>query len=70
MPIRKIIMHMIDKKPDGSPAVLHTASEPLAESEVNEELLWRLSESYNAKQGKALGPVPRGVRRVPGAGLA
>jgi nucleoid-associated protein len=55
MPIRKIIMHLIDKKPDGSPAVLHTGTELHPESQANESLLWNLNESYNAKQGKAWG---------------
>lgn len=55
MPIHKIIMHMIDKKPNGSPAVLYAASELLPESQANEDLLRRLNESYNATQGKAWG---------------
>lgn len=32
MPIRHAVMHFIDKKPDGSPAVLHLASNPLPDS--------------------------------------
>ncbi len=55
MPIRHIIIHYIDKKPDGSPAVLHERSAELAQSKHLEDLLADLNESYNAKQGKAWG---------------
>ncbi|WOE77515.1 nucleoid-associated protein YejK [Pseudomonas protegens] len=55
MPVLHSIIHKIDKKPDGSPAVLHYAGAELAESEVRDDLVSQLNESYNAKQGKAWG---------------
>ncbi len=55
MPIRHSIVHLIDKKPDGNPAVLHARENELAASEAMENLLADLNESYNAKQGKAWG---------------
>ncbi len=55
MPIRHCIVHLIDKKPDGSPAVLHARDTELAASQAMENLLADLNESYNAKQGKAWG---------------
>jgi len=55
MPIRHCTVHLIDKKPDGSPAVLHARDSELAESAAIENMLADLNESYNAKQGKAWG---------------
>ncbi|MCO7569403.1 nucleoid-associated protein YejK [Pseudomonas chlororaphis] len=55
MPVLHSIIHKIDKKPDGSPAVLHYAGSELAESEVRNDLMHQFNESYNAKQGKAWG---------------
>ena len=55
MPIRHSIIHQIDKKPDGTPAVLHVSSTELAESQVTENLLHDLNVAYNAKTGKAWG---------------
>ncbi|MCF4988759.1 nucleoid-associated protein YejK [Pseudomonas gessardii] len=55
MPIRHCIVHLIDKKPDGTPAVLHTRDSELSESTAIENMLADLNESYNAKQGKAWG---------------
>lgn len=55
MPVLHSIIHKIDKKPDGSPAVLHYAGAELAESEVRDDLMQQFNESYNAKQGKAWG---------------
>ena len=55
MPIRHCIVHLIDKKPDGSPAVLHARDCELAASDAIENLLADLNDSYNAKQGKAWG---------------
>jgi len=55
MPIRHSIIHQIDKKPDGSPALLQTSESELPESQDRENLLTDLNESYNAKQGKAWG---------------
>ena len=34
MPIRHCIVHLIDKKPDGSPAVLHARDSELAASDA------------------------------------
>jgi nucleoid-associated protein len=55
MPIRHCIVHLIEKKPDGTPAVLHARDSALGESQAMENLLADLNESYNAKQGKAWG---------------
>lgn len=55
MPIRHCIVHLIDKKPDGTPAVLHARDSELAESAAIENMLADLNDSYNAKQGKAWG---------------
>ncbi|WP_407315155.1 nucleoid-associated protein YejK [Pseudomonas sp. nanlin1] len=55
MPIRHCIVHLIDKKPDGTPAVLHARDSELSESTAIENLLGDLNDSYNAKQGKAWG---------------
>ena len=55
MPIRHCIVHLIEKKPDGTPAVLHARETELGNSAAMENLLADLNESYNAKQGKAWG---------------
>lgn len=55
MPIRNAAVHYIDKKPDGSPAVLHKAQDALAVTDAVENLLADLNDAYNAKQGKAWG---------------
>lgn len=55
MPVLHSIIHKIDKKPDGSTAVLHYAGTELAESEIRDDLMHQLNESYNVKQGKAWG---------------
>lgn len=55
MPIRHSIIHQIDKKPDGTPAVLHVSGIELAESQATENLLHDLNVAYNAKTGKAWG---------------
>jgi len=55
MPIRHCIVHLIDKKPDASPAVLHARDTELGASDAIENLLADLNDSYNAKQGKAWG---------------
>jgi len=55
MPIRHSIIHQIDKKPDGSPAVLHVSGTELDESQATENLLHDLNVAYNAKTGKAWG---------------
>jgi len=55
MPIRHSIIHQIDKKPDGTPAVLHVSGTELTKSQVTENLLQDLNVAYNAKTGKAWG---------------
>ena len=55
MSIRHSIIHQIDKKPDGTPAVLHVSGTELVESQATENLLHDLNVSYNAKTGKAWG---------------
>ena len=55
MPIHHSVIHHIDKKPDGTPAVLHHASIELPAGELIENVLADLNENYNAKQGKAWG---------------
>ncbi|MGH8382593.1 nucleoid-associated protein YejK [Pseudomonas sp.] len=55
MPIRHAVIHQIDKKPDGSPAVLHLASENLPETQAIENLVHDVNDTYNAKTGKAWG---------------
>jgi len=67
MPIRHCIVHLIDKKPDGTPAVLHARDTELAESAAIENMLADLNESYNAKQGKAWACSIRSPARSPSA---
>ena len=55
MPVRHSVIHKIDKKPDGSPAVLHLSSTELLESQATENLLNDLNVAYNAKTGKGWG---------------
>lgn len=55
MPILHSIVHLIDKKPDGSAAVLHSNHQELQASSAIENLLLDLNESYNAKPNKAWG---------------
>ena len=55
MPARHMQIHLIDKKPDGSPAALHQSESELPHSESTENLLADLNEAYNAKQGKVWG---------------
>ena len=55
MPIRHGIIHQIDKKPDGTPGVLHVSGTELAESQATENLLHDLNVAYNAKSSKAWG---------------
>lgn len=55
MPVRHSAIHKIDKKPDGSPAVLHLASAEQVESQARDDLMQQFNESYNATTGKAWG---------------
>ena len=45
MPVRHMTLHLIDKKPDGTPAVLHVRDSVLPESQTTENLMWNLNES-------------------------
>jgi len=55
MPVLHSIIHKIDKKPDGTPAILHYGNAELIESQTRDDLMSQLNESYNAKTGKAWG---------------
>jgi nucleoid-associated protein len=55
MPARHCIIHKIDKKPDGTPAVLHLAGADIAESQARDDLLSQFNETYNATSGKVWG---------------
>ena len=55
MPVLHSIIHKIDKKPDGSPAVLHRSEIELPESGARDDLMQQLNTAYNAKTGKAWG---------------
>ena len=39
MPVLHSIIHKIDKKPDGNPAILHYSGAELAESQARNELI-------------------------------
>ncbi|WP_030130823.1 nucleoid-associated protein YejK [Pseudomonas sp. QTF5] len=53
MPVLHSVIHKIDKKPDGSPAVLFLGGAEQVESQVRDDLVQQLNESYNATTGKA-----------------
>lgn len=55
MPIYHSIVHLIDKKPDGTPSTLSLSENELHPSTALENLLTDLNESYNAKPNKAWG---------------
>jgi len=55
MPVLHSVIHKIDKKPDGNPAILHRSAGELVESQARDELMQQLNESYNAKPGKGWG---------------
>lgn len=55
MPLRHAILHQIDKKPDGSQAVLHLRHSELDESALLEDMLSDLNNAYNAKAKKGWG---------------
>lgn len=55
MPIRHSVIHKIDKKPDGTPAVLHLARSEQVESQARDDLMQQFNENYNATAGKAWG---------------
>ena len=55
MPVRNAVIHQIDKKPDGSPAVLHLAAQSLPDTQAIENLVFDVNGAYNAKTGKGWG---------------
>ncbi|CAI8819138.1 nucleoid-associated protein YejK [Pseudomonas chlororaphis] len=55
MPVLHSVIHKIDKKPDGLPAVLYLSSEEQVESAARDDLMSQLNESYNAATGKGWG---------------
>ncbi|MCP2052489.1 UNVERIFIED_ORG: nucleoid-associated protein [Pseudomonas fluorescens] len=55
MPILHSVIHKIDKKPDGSPAVLHLAGAEQIDSGARNDLMSQLNENYNVTTGKAWG---------------
>lgn len=55
MPLKHAIIHHIDKKPDGTPAVLTLSQAELHESGAIENLLGDLNNAYNSKAGKGWG---------------
>ena len=55
MPVRHSVIHKIDKKPDGTPAVLFLGASEQVESQARDDLMSQLNESYNATAGKGWG---------------
>lgn len=55
MPVLHSVIHKIDKKPDGSPAVLFLGAAEQVESQARDNLVQQFNESYNATTGKAWG---------------
>ena len=55
MPVLHSVIHKIDKKPDGSPAVLFLGAAEQVGSQVRDDLVQQLNANYNATTGKAWG---------------
>jgi nucleoid-associated protein len=55
MPVLHSVIHKIDKKPDGSPAVLFLGGAEQVESLARDDLMNQFNESYNANAGKGWG---------------
>jgi nucleoid-associated protein len=55
MPVLHSAIHKIDKKPDGTPAVLHLGRSEQVESQTRDDLMSQFNESYNGTTGKAWG---------------
>ncbi|WLH26673.1 hypothetical protein PSH76_12905 [Pseudomonas sp. FP215] len=49
MPVRHSVIHKIDKKPDGSPAVLFLGASEQIESQARDDLMSQLNESYDKR---------------------
>jgi len=55
MPVLHSVIHKIDKKPDGNPAVLFLGGAEQVESQARDDLMSQFNESYNATAGKGWG---------------
>jgi len=51
MPVLHSVIHRIDKKPDGSPAVLFLGGAEQVENQARDDLMNQFNESYNANAG-------------------
>lgn len=55
MPVKNAIVHLIDKKPDGLPAILHLANTALPAGDTLDNLSFDLAGAYNGKANKGWG---------------
>ncbi|WP_313043078.1 nucleoid-associated protein YejK [Pseudomonas sp.] len=55
MPVLHSTIHKIDKKPDGTPAVLFLSGAEQVESQARDDLMQQFNESYNSTAGKGWG---------------
>lgn len=55
MPVLHSAIHKIDKKPDGTPAVLFLGGAEQVESQARDDLMHQFNESYNSTAGKGWG---------------
>jgi len=55
MPVLHSTIHKIDKKPDGTPAVLFLSGAEQVESQARNDLMQQFNESYNSTAGKGWG---------------
>ncbi|MBJ2265143.1 nucleoid-associated protein YejK [Pseudomonas sp. MF6787] len=55
MPVLHSAIHKIDKKPDGTPAVLVLGGAEQVESQAHDDLMHQFNESYNGTAGKGWG---------------
>ncbi|HEX8590699.1 nucleoid-associated protein YejK [Pseudomonas sp.] len=55
MPVKNAIVHLIDKKPDGLPAIVHLNNAAIPESDALDNLSFDLNDAYNAKANKGWG---------------
>ena len=68
MPIKHAIVHLIEKKPDGTPAVLHARDAELGDSQAIENLLPTSTKATTPRT--RLGLLPGRVRSLPVQRLA
>lgn len=59
MPIRHSIIHLIDKKPGSTVAILQVSDTELAEHQEVENLPYDLNAAFNAKAGVGAGLLSR-----------